>query len=1137
MALELPDAQLASSQSQLAHCVAQLAERLEAGEPVDLEAICADCPHHCEQLEMLLPTMQAVVELDASLGASAAPARLDRSERGDEVRGQLGDFRLVRELGRGGMGVVYEAEQLSLGRRVALKVLPFAAMLDRQQLNRFKNEARAAGTLDHPNIVAIHSVGVERGVHYYAMHLVEGESLAQVITRLRKESKASVVSGQLSVGKGCPAPSPRGGVLGRGEGARTSDELAQTELLPTTDHGRRTTDTVPVAALSTVRDHNARDYFRTAAKLGIQAAEALDHAHQNGILHRDVKPANLMVECSHLAPRDESIRLAEQGGYKLWITDFGLARMEQEAGMTMTGDLLGTLRYMSPEQALAKRVVVDHRSDIYSLGATLYELLTLEPPFPADDRQELLRQIAFEEPRKPRQHNSRIPQDLETIVLKAIEKNPAQRYATAADLAADLRRYLGNEPIKAKPLGWRGRAMKWARRHPAGVRAATITALITTTVLAGSIGWVTRDRAAQRTIAETAAQSALDEAERLIAESNWNEALSSIKRAEVVLAGLSPWGAVSERVRALRKDVDMVLRLDDIRSGPATETPHPAPESGEGEPVYDPETDRKYGQAFAEYGIDVETLSRDASIQRIKQCRIALELTTALDVWADWRRSIIPGDQSWKQLVEIARAADPDPWRNRLREMLGTDLTERQAAVIRLAESNASGSLPSPTVLLLVGLLEEANARDKAAEYLRAVQRVRPDDFWINMELGELYGSLQPPQNDEAIRFFTAALASRPSSAVARNNLGVRLAAAGLNDDAFEMYQSAALLKPTSVVHISNFGRELQRRGRFDEAIVEYKSWIRTNANEPWVHYLLGTALLDDGQVDEAVASFNEAVRLQPDLAEGHMGLGRAFQKKGRIDDAIASFREAIRIEPSGTLIYAALGELLLTKGLVNDAVDYFKEFAQRDPDNHAAGVRAAYLLLIADDRAGYEAICQQMLDRFGATEDGEAARRTCWACLIASPPVGDMEQLVRLADLAARNPSIPSLAYRERGLAAYRAGDWQGALDWSAKSRAQITDGNMHARDYRAECFFVEAMALRHLGKSGEARDAYDEAMKLTGEEFPNPDQGIKGAGGKWLDWACIELLRREAEALLEITTSEKSTSDKTDAAAKTSN
>jgi TPR repeat protein len=288
---------------------------------------------------------------------------------------------------------------------------------------------------------------------------------------------------------------------GEGNGGALSDTQRDEQALLSTLH----------APTSSLPAYSTREYFRTIAHLGVQAAEALDHAHQNGILHRDVKPANLLVECSplcsHLAPRDETCaasrrnpnaHLAERDDYKLWITDFGLARIEQDAGMTMTGDLLGTLRYMSPEQALAKRVVVDHRSDVYSLGVTLYELLTLEPAYAADDRQELLRKIAFDEPRKPRQLNPRIPQDLETIVLKAYEKNPADRYATARDLGDDLRAFLENLPVKAKrPTPWQ-RATKWSRRHqPLVTSAALFTVLLVAVSFAQLIysnGIITRER-------------------------------------------------------------------------------------------------------------------------------------------------------------------------------------------------------------------------------------------------------------------------------------------------------------------------------------------------------------------------------------------------------------------------------------------------------------------------------------------------------------------------------------------------------------------------------------------------------------------------------------------------------------------
>jgi WD40 repeat protein len=217
------------------------------------------------------------------------------------------------------------------------------------------------------------------------------------------------------------------------------------------------------AALVTECSAGSAAFFRTVARLGVQAAEALEHAHGQDIIHRDVKPGNLMVD----------------GRGRLWVTDFGLAHVRGQASLTMSGDLLGTLRYMSPEQALAKRVVIDHRTDVYSLGATLYELLTLEPAFPGKDRQELLRQVAFEEPRPPRKLNRAIPAELETVVLMAMAKGPADRYATAQDLADDLRRFLEDRPILARPPTLVQRARKLARRHP----GVTVTAALFTAAL------------------------------------------------------------------------------------------------------------------------------------------------------------------------------------------------------------------------------------------------------------------------------------------------------------------------------------------------------------------------------------------------------------------------------------------------------------------------------------------------------------------------------------------------------------------------------------------------------------------------------------------------------------------------------
>jgi serine/threonine protein kinase/Tfp pilus assembly protein PilF len=360
----------------------------------------------------------------------------------------LGDFRILREIGRGGMGVVYEAEQISLGRRVALKVLPFASTLDAKQLQRFKNEAQAAAGLHHTNIVPVFATGVERGVHYYAMQFIEGRTLAALIAELRSEP-AAVERTDSYVPGGAETP--------------------------------------PVAAGTTEHTLPGPAHFRLAAELGVQAAEALEHAHQLGIIHRDIKPANLLVEW----------RAEGDNSPVLWITDFGLAHCQSQVGLTMTGDLVGTLRYMSPEQALAQRVMIDHRTDIYSLGVTLYELLTLAPAFPGSDRQELLRQIAFEEPRPPRRVNPAIPAELETIILKAIAKVPVDRYAAAKDLADDLGCYLRDEPIRARrPSRWQ-RAVKWIRRHRtiAGIFASALGAVLIVLVVSATFAAVKIARA------------------------------------------------------------------------------------------------------------------------------------------------------------------------------------------------------------------------------------------------------------------------------------------------------------------------------------------------------------------------------------------------------------------------------------------------------------------------------------------------------------------------------------------------------------------------------------------------------------------------------------------------------------------
>lgn len=427
-------------------------ECVARGERPDIAEFASRYPAIAGMLGELLP---AVCSLHDSTGAVSPPIAPTANSPG--IDGELGDFRLLREIGRGGMGVVYEAVQISLGRRVALKVLPLAAALDPRQLQRFRLEAQAAAHLHHSHIVPIYSVGCERGVYYYAMQFIEGRTLAEVIDERRRHSPKL--------------------------GGRQLDDCSATIDLPGASDWRANAQQAETradarASAATMPANQDRAHLQSAVALAIQAAEALEHAHTMGVIHRDIKPANLLLDVES----------------NLYVTDFGLARLQDSPGVTLTGDVAGTLRYMSPEQALAQHGLVDHRTDIYSLGVTLYELLSLVPAFDAPNRHAILRQISQEEPLAPRKRNPAIPLDLETIILKAMAKEPERRYATAKALADDLRRFLEHRPILARRPTLLESAAKWSRRHRGLVVAGFCMLFVTTLGFALSTALIAREQ-------------------------------------------------------------------------------------------------------------------------------------------------------------------------------------------------------------------------------------------------------------------------------------------------------------------------------------------------------------------------------------------------------------------------------------------------------------------------------------------------------------------------------------------------------------------------------------------------------------------------------------------------------------------
>lgn len=446
----------------------EILERRRAGEWPTVEAYCQQYPEHAEELRSFLPALIAVERLkpnsrDVS-GTFGGNIDIDGKRR--EF---IGDYRILRELGRGGMGVVYEAEQQSLGRHVALKVLLHSVAMDARAAQRFEREARAAARMHHTNIVPVFDVGSDNEHLFYAMQLIQGQAIDMVIDDLKQ---LRTLHGSSLASKAHPKSIARSLVDGQFDQdpwlEQTQDALT---VAPDSTPGRidatealaaQSTSTQS-AALPGQRDmssaeNNRPAYFLSVAKIGLQTAQALAYAHARGIIHRDIKPSNLLLD----------------GNGTVWITDFGLAKTSDHS-MTHTGDILGTIRYMSPERFKGQ---CDVRADIYSLGLTLYELLTLRPAFVAADQLKLIDRIVKSEPQSPRSLDASIPLDLETIVLKCIDKDARRRYQSADELCEDLERFIQDRPVKARRISSTERLARWSRRNKSTAASLAVVALL-----------------------------------------------------------------------------------------------------------------------------------------------------------------------------------------------------------------------------------------------------------------------------------------------------------------------------------------------------------------------------------------------------------------------------------------------------------------------------------------------------------------------------------------------------------------------------------------------------------------------------------------------------------------------------------
>ncbi len=475
--------------------VEEFLERYRRGERPSLTEYTDKHPGLAERIRALFPALLVIEDL----GSRGAPESEHKAATGTAMPQRLGDYLLLRTVGSGGMGIVYEAIQESLGRHVALKTLPLQRLGDPTRLERFRREARAAARLHHAHIVPVYGVGEHEGLHYYTMQFIRGHGLdtvLQEVKRLRNEPDAPATAS-------APADQHLSTTLAHGlrTGRFPVDEVErerstgavveQAHRGPAPAPAATTSLSAPWGDRSELSDQPEAKYVRSVARIGVQVAEALEYAHQQGVLHRDIKPSNLLLDADG----------------EVWVTDFGLAKAQGSDELTRTGDIVGTLRYLAPERFDGWS---DPRSDVYALGATLYELLALRPAFDESDRVKLIDRVLHESAMPLRQVNRQVPRDLETVVLKALAKEPGERYATAGQMADDLRRFVAGRPILARRSSAIERSWSWSKRNPAvAALLALVALLLTGGTVASSLAALSFKRVASR---ESAAKLDLSQA-------------------------------------------------------------------------------------------------------------------------------------------------------------------------------------------------------------------------------------------------------------------------------------------------------------------------------------------------------------------------------------------------------------------------------------------------------------------------------------------------------------------------------------------------------------------------------------------------------------------------------------------------
>jgi serine/threonine protein kinase/tetratricopeptide (TPR) repeat protein len=876
----------------------------------------------------------------------------------------IGPYKLMEQIGEGGMGLVFVAEQQHpVRRRVALKVIK-PGMDTRQVIARFEAERQALALMDHPSIAKVHDGGeTATGRPYFVMELVKG--------------------------------------------------------VPITEYCDQ--NQVPV---------------RDRLKLFLEVCQAVQHAHQKGIIHRDIKPSNVLV-------------MSNDGTPLVKVIDFGVAKaigqeLTEKTIYTQFAQFVGTPLYMSPEQAGHSGVDVDTRTDIYALGVLLYELLTGTTPFDKErlrtaDYDELRRIIREDEPPKPSTRISTLGQaattistqrqsepkrlsrlirgELDWIVMKALEKDRNRRYETANAFAADVQRYLVDEPVQACPPSAWYRFGKVTRQHRRGL-ALSACVLAMVLGLASSGVWFAQQRAARLAEMERAVTAALAQAQVLLEEGDkqtenperWlatvRLAQTALANAEKLLATTTPTRELAEQLQQIRAAVDgaitdsqLVIELERLRMVPAL----PNFYQGKRDELW---LGDQYAKALAGYGIDLT--DPEAAAARVRGCCIREVLLAALGDWRDkmveledkrWdskvrsaveqtpeairqrcrlaldqtdvagllrisnepdlrdsalRRALKEWQQSPERLTQdrldkILQAAEPDPSAFQVRWRAAV-LRRDQAVLLRLADEPEAKSQTAADVVRMANNLRSFQTDEGRAAgrlLLLAAQERYPSDYWVNHTLGFNFS----PKPEEAVGYLRAALAARSDSPQAHLYLASRLRDLGDLDGAIRHCQAAVRLEPNSAWGHDRLGFSLFVKGRFDEAIEALRVFLRIRGkDDPEGHHHLGCALEGKGLFDEAITEYREAIRLDPYYAWAPLDLAWLLAtcpdpKLRDYPQAVESAKKGVQLAPKDPAGWRTLGVALYRAGPWPDAIAALKKSEELAPGRYF-GLNAFFLAM-----------------------------------------------------------------------------------------------------------------------------------------------------------------------------------------------